>query len=118
MDIIKEIKIDLQIHNLIKDNQTNHFNDRMQRYFIAQQIGLGKPIKSFLVNTNHPNGLEIHTLTNTGLVFIQNEQSKKLITMLIARPQQLKRYYMATNQFCPKYLLNLGYMHNKAGLNV
>lgn len=108
MKILKEIEVDIEV---TQKEQTLHFYERMQRYAVAQGIGLGTPVKSFLVDTNHPNGLEIHTITNTGIVFIQNEQSKKLITLLIARPQQLKRYYQATNQFCPKYLLDLGYKH-------
>lgn len=83
---------------------TAHFindrNDRMKK--INQLIGgLGDPIDSFIVDTEHPNGNEIHTITSNGIIIIQNERTKKFITPLIARPNQVLRYYKGCNTSMP-----------------
>lgn len=43
------------------------------------------------------NGKEIHTITEKGVILIHNSETKKLITMLFARPGQIVRYWKALN---------------------
>ena len=50
-------------------------------------------IGGFIVNKGHINGPELHMINNNGVIYIFNLGSKRLITILGARPQQIKRYY-------------------------
>lgn len=72
--------------------RTEHIeNDRQNRINEIDEIG--NPVYSFVVETGHRNGPEIHTLTDKSLIFIQNQNTRRLVTFLFARPQQLKRYF-------------------------
>ena len=46
----------------------------------------------FIVDKGHKNGVEIHVITENGIINIYNYYSKKYVTGLIARPGQLMRY--------------------------
>ena len=61
--------------------------------FIDEHFGDGYIIDEFIVDRNHPKGAERHCLTNNGVIIIYNLRSGKLVTKLLARPQQIKRYY-------------------------
>ena len=77
-------------------NYTFHLkNDRSGRLQKIMDIigGFGTPINTFIVDTKHPNGYEMHTICSNGIIVIQNENTERFVTALIARPQQVKRYY-------------------------
>lgn len=63
--------------------------------------GDGNVVDSFVVNKRHAHGKEIHTITNTGLIIITNQETGKLVTKLIARPAQIQRYYKKSNKEPP-----------------
>ena len=71
----------------------HYTNDRQRREQIINQIGIGKVVASFIVDRGHVNGAERHEITNTGIIVIYNNRTNKMITKLIARPGQIKRYY-------------------------
>ena len=72
---------------------SRHYNkDRVAREKIIRKIGLGKEVKTVRIDKGHPNGPELHTITSNGIVIIRNERTKKLITKLIARPNQIRNY--------------------------
>ena len=72
---------------------SRHYNrDRIIREKLIQQIGIGKEIKTVEVDKGHPNGAELHTITTNGIIIIKNARTKKMITKLIARPNQIRRY--------------------------
>ena len=48
---------------------------------------------SFVVDTGHPNGDELHTIFDNGMIIVQNARTGRLVTELIARPGQIKRYW-------------------------
>ena len=54
------------------------------------------------MDTGHPNGNEIHTITERAEIIIQNERTKKIVTVLFARPAQVKRYWKLLNENTPK----------------
>lgn len=83
---------------------TNHFNGRGDRVKkINRKIhDLGTPAYSFIVNCGHMNGREIHTITEKGIIIIQNARSKNIVTILIARPNQIIRYWKGLNQELPQ----------------
>lgn len=50
-------------------------------------------VAAFEVDRGHPKGPEIHFITNMGVIAIFNKRSHKLCSVLIARPNQVKRYF-------------------------
>lgn len=94
---------------------TNHYqNDRQKREELIRTIGEGKIVQGFIVDRGHKNGKELHIITTTGIIRIYNYNSKKLVTKLIARPNQIKRYY---NGNAPEELLEIAYEHKRLGYN-
>lgn len=67
---------------------------RSVRNEVIEMIGYGSICGVFSVDRGHHNGKEYHIITSTGIIFIENEESRKLVTALIARPQQIRRYYV------------------------
>lgn len=104
-------------------NQTNHYkNKRYEREkFIKKHLGGdGNIVDSFVVDKGHPNGLEIHEVRDNGLIIIYNKNSGLLISKLIARPQQIKRYYEHTGRHPPseyENILKLAREHQILGYN-
>ena len=97
---------------------SNHFlNDRKTRNSLIKYIGYGKPIFSTVIDKGHKNGPERHIITDTGIVFIINKNTEKLVTTLIARPGQIKKYYESQQQQAPENLLKIAYDHQKLGYN-
>lgn len=84
--------------------ETEHLHsDRRERVRrIARDIGFGHPVRQRLVDTGHAAGLEVHVLTSTGIVLVFNAGSGKLVTVLIARPGQVRRYYEPFGEAVPR----------------
>lgn len=89
--------------------------DRQRRSHIIAQIGLGQVIKEVVVDRGHRNGPEVHKITTTGLVVIYNQRTQIMITVLIARPNQIKRYFPEGK--APEEILKIALEHTKAGYN-
>lgn len=92
----------------------HYTNDRQRREAMIQQIGEGRIITEKVFDKGHPNGPEIHKLTDTGIILIYNQRTGKLITKLIARPGHVKRFY---NGDAPKELIRIAYEHTTKGYN-
>lgn len=96
----------------------HYSTERQERHaFIQEYIGEGNIIDSFVVNRGHPGGDEIHSVTDTAIIIIRNQKTNKVITELIARPEQLRRLYRSENREVPKRVLSLAYKHNIASCN-
>ena len=101
---------------------TCHFNaDRRTRHNnIVKHIGDGKYVTTFLCDTNHPNGNELHNIFDNGIILVQNENTKKIVTELIARPNQIKRYWTLSNKELPQtmnYIIEKCLLHEQKGYN-
>lgn len=96
---------------------TTHSKERTRRFFVAQMLGPYNVLKVFYVNKGHINGPEAHVLTTTGVIYIYNIRNGRLITCLIARPAQIKRYYRAINSKAPQNVLEIAAVHERQGLN-
>ena len=75
--------------------QTSHAVNRSKRLQIAERLIIeesAKVVKIAVVNKGHKNGNEIHIVYNNGVVKIYNANSRKFITVLIARVPQIERY--------------------------
>ena len=82
--------------------------------------GDGKVIDSFIIDKGHKNGIERHELTENGIILIYNNNSNILVSKLIARPQQIKRYYDNTGREPPKEcekILELAHWYEVLGFN-
>lgn len=87
--------------------------DRQRRSHIIAQIGMGQIIKEITVDRGHKNGPEVHKVTSTGLVLVYNKRTEIMITVLIARPNQIKRYFNENE--VPQEVINLAIEHTRAG---
>ena len=99
---------------------TNHVCKRLERLSYLKEISNENIISSFLVDTNHPDGKEIHCITKDAGIYIFNARTNRLVTTLIARPGQIRRYYNALNLRIPKhvlYICDLAHKHQLQGLN-
>ena len=96
-----------------------HFNQerRSRDAFINDYIGVGSVVDSFIVDRGHPGGAERHSVTDTAIIIIHNLATNKLITELIARPEQLKRLYRSAGKEPPRKVLKLAYKHNHERYN-
>lgn len=91
--------------------------ERSERYSkIEKTIGFGSVFYvAKNVERGHRNGRERHELTTTGLVKIYNERGK-LVTILIARPEQMLRY-VEDEKRIPAKVLELCREHQRLGYN-
>lgn len=89
--------------------------------FIDEKLnGDGYIIDGFVVDKGHKHGLEVHSITNNGVIIIHNLVSGKLVTKLLARPNQIKRYYESTGREPPSEyedVLKLARQHQILGYN-
>lgn len=88
---------------------------RSREELIHNVIGIGRPIKEVIIDKGHRNGPERHVLTNTGIIIVYNAKTNKLVTKLIARVGQVKRYYKDGD--APKELIALAKKHTDLGYN-
>jgi hypothetical protein len=106
------------------ENQTKHFqNDRIDRYnnLIEKLRYIDDPVYSFIVNTGHPHGDEIHTITQKGVVVIVNAKNKRIVTVFAASPSQIKRYWRGLRRRTPNdetFNLLLRFAENNCGRNL
>lgn len=72
---------------------TKHLTEeRVDRVvFIATTIGFGEIIEEFLVNDSH--GQHYECVTSTGVIIIKGLDKKTVVTMYVARHNQIKRLY-------------------------
>ena len=97
---------------------SKHYNkDRIEREKLIREIGIGEELKTFRVDRHHINGAELHTITSTGIIIIRNERTNKLITKLIARPNQIKRYFTEETKEVKK-LMRIAREHQELGYNM
>ncbi len=69
----------------------------------------GHFVRQCLVDTGHRAGCEVHVLTSTGIVLVFNAHSCKLVTVLVARPAQVARYYEPFGEDVPDWLMTRAY---------
>ncbi len=85
--------------------------------FIDEHFKYGYMVDEFIVDKGHPHGAERHCITNNGIIIVYNLLSGKLVTKLIARENQIKRYYYGSGRNPPSYLIDLARQHESLGYN-
>lgn len=103
----------------VSNHYKNHRNKREN--FIKEYLNDdGLMVDGFVVDRHHKDGLEIHSITENGIILIHNLKSGKLITKLLAREDQIKRYYKSTGRKPPpdyENILALARWHESLGYN-
>ena len=89
--------------------------DRIDRENLIAEIGEGNICASFIVDRGHKNGPEKHCITDNAIIIIYNAITEKMVTKLIARPGQIRRYYPDGD--APEYLVQIAREHTYAGYN-
>lgn len=81
--------------NFKAGGNTSHVLNRSKRLQVAERLIIeesAKVTKIAVVNKGHKNGEEIHIIYNNGIIKIYNANTRKFITVLIARVPQIERY--------------------------
>ena len=95
---------------------SKHYSiDRKEREEVIKKIGYGIPVAEFIIDNGHRNGPTVHVITSTGIVNIYNQRTHKLVTKLVVRPGQLRRYYKNGN--APKELIEKAIENTRKGYN-
>lgn len=88
--------------------------------FIEEYLGEGHIIDGFIVDKGHPKGAEVHSITDNGIIIVHNLLTGKLVTKLLAREWQIRRYYENTNRERPpeyEEVVELAKLHESLGYN-
>ena len=93
----------------IRESGHLHYARHGRTTRIAETVGFGHVVRQCLVDTGHSAGCEVHVLTSTGIVLVFNARSGKLVTVLVARPGQVTRYYEPFGEDVPDWLMNRAY---------
>ena len=100
----------------MRGRNSDHWKyERMERERLIQQIGEGEDYDEFVVDRGHRNGAELHVLTTNGIIKIYNLISHKLVTKLIARPGQIKKYYPYGDY--PEDIIQIAIQHKRMAFN-
>lgn len=91
--------------------------DRQERENLIRTIGLGTKIATFVVDKGHRNGPELHTITTTGIIIVRNARTKKMVTKLIARPNQIRRYFDEVTEEVER-VITVARKHQQLGYNM
>ena len=104
----------------VNNNVSKHYkNKRYKREKIIKKYinGDGKVIDAFIVDKGHKNGVERHEITEHGIILIYNAKTNILVSKLIARPNQIKRYYKKEGRKVPSNILFIAQWHESLGYN-
>lgn len=104
------------IETFTAGGQTSHALKRSKRLQIAERLIIeesARVVKIAVVNKGHENGNEVHIVYNNGIIKIYNANTRKFITVLIARVPQIERYKIKVTRTMRKKI-NL---HIKQGYN-
>ena len=105
MRIIRTLTVHDCPNPLDFSNCTHHFTERIDRLTRTGE-GVGRVFAGFLVDKHHENGTEEHYITTTGIIVVRNHRTHKAITIMIARPEQLERYFKACGTVLPRIIRN------------
>lgn len=101
--VLEEVSYQIQTNKI-----TKHAYERLIR---IHNINLeNNPIiNSFVVDKKHSNGNEVHVILEDATILIFNQNTNKFITVLFARPHQIKRYYEQLNLDVPQKVYDNAY---------
>jgi len=99
-------------------------NDRTNRRAVAASLDKkAHVVACFLVDKGHKDGQEVHVVTNNGIIYVFNHMKlflgayNALVTILIARPNQVQRLFEACNMTVDEAIIAKCIEHQAQGLN-
>lgn len=115
--LLQKSSFGTQLPRFEKEEDSLHYRkDRKTReYLVNCVIGDGHVIREMYIDKGHPHGPELHALTDTGVIIISNYDTRKVITKLVARPGQVRRFYRG--ETVPNWLLVLARYHEEMEYN-
>ncbi len=119
---------EIDIYSLKNCDFTSHASfDRFERFDEAFELNKtdGRPApfdRIFRVDKGHPDGAELHCVTENGIIFILNEEKFRnwegcIVTVLFARVNQTKRLYKAVGIEFPESIRRKCEEWERRGLN-
>lgn len=91
--VVKRLTIKEALNYTRSNLETLHLEERDSRKDIYEELSEDHIYAAFLVDKQHVNGLEVHVMYSSGKIKFYNEKSKKLISLIAARPGQIRRYF-------------------------
>lgn len=109
----------MKMKNTKVSKHYNYKRGRRERLIKNQLHGDGNIIDGFIVDRGHKHGPEVHSLTDNGVIIIHNMGTGKLITKLLARKEQIERYYSDGREKPPEYnrVIELAKWHESLNYN-
>lgn len=108
-----------------KIKMTGHAReDRKARFNLVKSLDSKPTIDNvFVVDKGHRDGKEIHCVSRKGIIYILNLRKymtghNSLITVMVARPNQIKRLYNSCNLFADANILKCAKKHQQLGFNL
>ena len=96
----------------------HYMRERQEREnLIVNRVSIGRVIHDTLWDRGHRDGAEIHHVTDTGVIIIENANTHRIITKYVARPAQIKRLYSFTEEVAPYWLIEKAIANVKCGYN-
>lgn len=111
--VIKEVEVSKSILKTMVENGRQHLQDRQNRLDLLDLDTL-TIWKSFFVDKDHADGIEVHIITDKADIIVCNVKDRSAITVLHARPMQIKRYI---NERVPSELWERAKLNVDLGLN-
>lgn len=93
------------MNNFTTCGNTLHVVKRSKRLQVAQRLineESAKVVRIAIVNKGHKDGNEVHVIYNNGIIKIYNANTRKFITVLIAREPQIARYKIKVTKIMRK----------------
>jgi len=92
------------------------YRKEREKFIKAHEYDKGKTIACFRVVKGEGIPPQIHVVTSTGLIIVKDMRGR-VITKMIARPEQIKRLYRDVGLEPPEEVMMLAYLHNVNGYN-
>ena len=92
------------------------FRKDREDFIQKKEYDKGTTVASFRVVRGDGRPPQIHNVTSTGLIIVKDMKGR-VITKMIARPEQIKRLYREIGMEAPEEILMLAYIHNVNGYN-
>lgn len=84
---------------------------------LTSLVGIGRPVKAFLVIDCEINELQIQEVLETGIINIYSFESHKKITVFAPSPERIYSLYEAIGEVAPDNLVNKSEDNYRRGYN-
>ena len=93
-EVLRQLRNPVDLTNVRTTFHWDFERDERKRKLAQMLPNAGKPVYSFLVDEGPQRGVTIHTLTSSGLLYIQNAKTKKVVTFFVPTKKEVYRYWV------------------------